>query len=67
MLRRLRDIADEQSGRFESEAFTALFAMLRKELGDEYLASIQNHLTELKFRTFAHKPRKLSGDGVSKL
>lgn len=50
MLRKLRGIAQEQAGRFESEPFTALLAMLRKELGDEYLATIQNHLTELKFR-----------------
>jgi hypothetical protein len=50
MLRRLRGVAEEQADRFESEAFTALFAMLRKELGDEYLATIQNHLTESKFR-----------------
>ena len=50
MLRKLRDIAEEVAGRFESEAFTALFAMLGKELDNEYLASIQTHLTELKFR-----------------
>jgi DNA mismatch repair ATPase MutS len=50
MLRKLRGIAEEQAGRFESEAFTKLFAMLRKELDDEYLATIQNHLTESKFR-----------------
>ncbi|MGA7793481.1 MAG: hypothetical protein WCA19_10615 [Candidatus Acidiferrales bacterium] len=49
-LRKLKGIAEVQAGRFESEAFTALFAMLRKELDDEYLASVQNHLTELKFR-----------------
>jgi DNA mismatch repair ATPase MutS len=50
MLRKLRDIAEKEAGRFESEAFTTLFAVLQKELGDEYLARIQNHLTELKFR-----------------
>ena len=50
MLRKLRTIADEMASRFESEAFIALFEMLRKELSNEYLASIQNHLTELKFR-----------------
>ncbi len=50
MLRRLREIGDNVAYRFESEAFTALFAMTAKELGDEYLARIQNHLTELKFR-----------------
>jgi DNA mismatch repair ATPase MutS len=49
-LKRLKDIAEEQAGGFESGAFTALFAMLSKELSDEYLATIQNHLTKLKFR-----------------
>jgi len=50
MLRKLRGIAEEVAGRFESEAFTVLFAMLGKELDNEYLASIQTHLTDLKFR-----------------
>ena len=50
MLRKLRGIAEEVAGRFDSEAFTALFAMLVKELADDYLASIQNYLAELKFR-----------------
>ena len=50
MLRKLRNIADEHTDKFESEGFTALFAMLKKELGDEYFACIENHLKELKFR-----------------
>ncbi len=50
MLRKLRDIAEEQSGRFESEGLTALFAMLKRELSDDYLASIQSYLTESRFR-----------------
>ena len=50
MLRDLRALTAEQSGRFESKAFTALFAMVRNELGDEYLATVENHLRELKFR-----------------
>ncbi len=33
MLRKLRGIAEEVAGRFESEAFTALFAMLAKGAG----------------------------------
>jgi DNA mismatch repair ATPase MutS len=49
-LRNVRNIADEQGGKFDSEGFTAFFAMIRKELDDEYFASIQNHLRELKFR-----------------
>ena len=50
MLRKLRAIAEEQDGRFHSKAFTALFAMVRNELGDEYLAAVENHLRELRFR-----------------
>jgi DNA mismatch repair ATPase MutS len=48
--KKLRSIAEEQAGRFASEGFTALFAMLRKELSDEYLTNIHNHLVELRFR-----------------
>jgi hypothetical protein len=49
MLKQLRRIAEAQAGRFESEGFTRLFAMLQAELSDEYFARIQKHLTELKF------------------
>ncbi len=50
MLKKLRRIADEHAAEFESEGFTALFGMLRRELSDEYFAEIQNHLRELRFR-----------------
>ena len=50
MLKKLKNIADEHADKFESEGFTAFFAMLKKELDDEYFASVQNHLRELKFR-----------------
>jgi DNA mismatch repair ATPase MutS len=50
LLRKLRTIADEQAGQFESEGFTRLFAMLQSELSDEYFAVIEDHLRELKFR-----------------
>jgi DNA mismatch repair ATPase MutS len=50
MLKKLKNIADEQADGFESEGFTAFFAMLKKELEEEYFASIENHLRELKFR-----------------
>ena len=45
-LRKLRNIAEEHGPRFESEGLRALSAMLTEELSDEYLAAIQNHLTE---------------------
>ncbi len=50
LLRRLRTVADEHAGDFRSEGFTRLFAMLSKELGDEYFSEIEGHLRELKFR-----------------
>jgi len=50
MLKRLVSITDERASKFESEGFTTFFAMLKRELDDEYFACIQNHLTELKFR-----------------
>lgn len=50
MLRKLRRIAELYGPQFESEGFRNLFAMFRRELSDEYLAEVQNHLSELKFR-----------------
>jgi DNA mismatch repair ATPase MutS len=49
-LRELRNIANVQADKFESEGFTTLFSTLKRELSDEYFATIQNHLKELKFR-----------------
>ena len=50
ILRKLRDIADKHADKFESEGLTVFFAMLKKELDDEYFAAIRKHLSELKFR-----------------
>ena len=50
MLKKLRNVAAEHANGFQSEGFTVLFAMLKKELGDEYFAKVQNHLRQLKFR-----------------
>jgi DNA mismatch repair ATPase MutS len=49
MLKKLRALADEHSGEFQSEGLTALFAMLQRELDDDYFARVQDHLRELKF------------------
>ncbi len=49
-LKRLKNIAEKHADKFESAGFTTFFAMLNKELDDEYLAIVQDHLTELKFR-----------------
>ena len=50
MFRRLRAIADAHAADFGSEGFTRFFAMLSKELGDEYLAEIEAQIGELAFR-----------------
>jgi hypothetical protein len=49
-LRMLRGIADRSEGRFKSEGFSRLFAMLRAELSDDYFALIEAHLKRLMFR-----------------
>jgi DNA mismatch repair ATPase MutS len=49
MLRRLRAVADEHAGNFRSEAFAAFFEMVQRELDDAYLASVEDHLRELRF------------------
>jgi DNA mismatch repair ATPase MutS len=50
MLKRLRKIADENADQFASEGFSTLFAVLRRELSDDYFAEIERHLDRLKFR-----------------
>jgi DNA mismatch repair ATPase MutS len=49
-LRKLRVVAEEHAGGFHSEGFARFFSMLREELDDEYLATVEGHLKELKFR-----------------
>jgi DNA mismatch repair ATPase MutS len=51
MLRRLRQIADEHAPRFRSHGFTTFFEMLAKELSDEYLLTVEEHLRYLRFRS----------------
>ncbi|MEW6106516.1 MAG: DNA mismatch repair protein MutS [Bacillota bacterium] len=50
MLKKLRKIGDDHADKFESEGFKGLFRMLKKELDDEYLAKIEEHLRKLEFR-----------------
>jgi len=49
-LKRLRQIADEQAAGFRSEGFTRFFAMLRQELDDDYLQTVEHHLRTLEFK-----------------
>jgi DNA mismatch repair ATPase MutS len=43
-------VADDRGRRFVSEGWTAFFAMVRRELGDEYLALVEEHLDDLRLR-----------------
>lgn len=49
-LKKLRDFADKHKGTFRSEAFLSFFSLLRKELGDDYLNLMEEHLQELEFK-----------------
>jgi hypothetical protein len=48
-LDRLRKIADAKGGDFESEGFSQLFSMLKKELNDEYFDRVGQHLRQARF------------------
>jgi len=50
LLKKLRQLADEHGAAFRSEGFRRLFAMLAKELDDEYLAVVEDHLERLGSR-----------------
>ena len=50
LLRRIRHIADAYGAEFRSEGFTTLFRMLARELDDEYLNGVEDHLRRLQFR-----------------
>lgn len=49
-LKKLRDIAVEHADKFGSEGFTRLFSMLLAELDDNYFASLDEYLRDLKMR-----------------
>jgi len=49
-LQRLRHIAETQAQEFRSEGFGRFFAMLREELADDYLQSVERHLQELELK-----------------
>ena len=49
-LRRLRRLADEHAAEFRSDGFRRLFAMLERDLGDDYLGTIDHHMRQLEFR-----------------
>jgi DNA mismatch repair ATPase MutS len=49
-LKQLRQLADDHASKFHSEGFVRFFAMLADELDDEYFATIDEHLKELRLR-----------------
>jgi len=50
VLRQIRRIADQHADGFESAGFRRFFTMLNRELSDDYLSLVQEHLQEFKFR-----------------
>lgn len=51
LLKRLRQLADDNASAVNSKGMTSLFAMLAVELDDEYFRRIDYHLKQLKFRS----------------
>jgi len=49
IIKKLRQVADTQANEFHSEGFTRFFQMIKQELDDQYLNTIQEHLTQLQF------------------
>jgi Mismatch repair ATPase (MutS family) len=50
VLVKLRQVADQSAGDFRSEGFRTFFAMIQRELGDDYFGTLDEHLKELRFR-----------------
>lgn len=50
LLRRLKSIADTQGENFESTGFRTFFAMLQRELNDEYFETVETQLSQLALR-----------------
>jgi DNA mismatch repair ATPase MutS len=46
----LRKIADSHADKFVSEGWTGFFAVLKRELDDDYFVRARHHLEQLKFR-----------------
>jgi DNA mismatch repair ATPase MutS len=50
LLKKIKAISGDQGSQFTSQGFRRFFTMLDEELSDEYFATIENHLNQLKFR-----------------
>ncbi|MGH8274874.1 MAG: MutS-related protein, partial [Gammaproteobacteria bacterium] len=55
-------LADSHDGEFTSEGWSRFFAMVREELGGNYLASAECRLQELKFKNGMVFSARLGGD-----
>lgn len=62
VLEKLRGVAEAQAAGFASDGFGRLFAMLREEFDANYLESVREHLSELRFRDGVLMSAQL-GDG----
>ena len=49
-LKTLKALSDTYAKQFESQGFTTLFAMLLKELSNEYFEKLEDHMDILKFK-----------------
>ncbi len=49
-IRKLRKLADLHADKFVSEGWREFFATVRRELSDEYIARVQYHSSQLRFR-----------------
>lgn len=49
LLKKLRRIADEHAAQFTSEGFVRFFAMIKRELDDDYFLLVDDHLRRLRF------------------
>jgi len=63
VLRRLRQLGDQQVASFRSEGFTRFFGMLTEELADDYLKAVEQHLGELEFKRGVFESAEL-GQGL---
>jgi hypothetical protein len=50
VLRRMRNVAEAHAAGVRSEGLRRLFATVARELDDEYLATVEDHLQELAFK-----------------
>lgn len=63
-LKALRSFADDHKAVVRSDGLVALFGSLQAELSDDYFATVQEHLDNLKFREGMLLEARLAGDNT---